>query len=377
MTDLFWQDGAAWPTNAPKSIDYPREPLFAMLDRVAEKDGNLPFTWFMGQTRSFTDVKKDADSIANFLSSRGIEEGGMVAVFLPNVPHFPAVFFGALKTGAKVVTCNPLYKAGELNHQLKDTGATVVFVLDHPTFTPTCYEAIKGTDVDTVVVCSLKPFAQELITALTLGLIGGLMGMVPKSPFYEDDKTFHYHKIVSEYDPIAPTINNFDPDDTAILIYTGGTTGTPKGAELSHMNLISNVLQIGEWVYLEEEDAAPRPAGGVMYGEEVFCGAVPWYHSYGLTLTLLMSVWYAGQLVCIPDPRSGSPPLSDLLRDLAASKATVLNCVPALYAGIANHSEVRNYDLSSISICSSGAAPLPPELAKSFESVTGAILFEG
>ncbi|MFW9918929.1 MAG: AMP-binding protein [Candidatus Thorarchaeota archaeon] len=371
LGDLFWQDGAAWPKNAAKSIEYPREPLFAMLDRAAEKSGNLPFTWFMGQTRTFTEVREDADRIASFLRTRGVKEDGMVAIFLPNVPHFPAIFFGTLKAGAKVVTCNPLYKAAELNHQLKDTKATVVFVLDHPTFTPTCYEAIKDTDVETVVVCSLKPFIPK-----AKAMIGGLLGKIPKSPYYEGDKTFHYHRIMSEYTP-EKTFPSVDPDDTAILIYTGGTTGTPKGAELTHMNLISNVLQIGDWVYLEANDAAPRPSGGVRYGEEVFVGAVPWYHSYGLTLTLLMSVWYAGKLVCVPDPRAGNPPLSDLLSDLAKSKGTVLNCVPALYAGIANHPQVKNYDLSSISICSSGAAPLPPELAKSFEAVTGALLFEG
>lgn len=371
MEELFWQNGAAWPKRAPKSIEYPNEPLFAMLDRAADKSGSFPFTWFMGETRTFAQVRDDANRIANFLGTRGIGEGGMVAVFLPNMPHFPPVFFGALKTGAKVVTCNPLYKASELHHQLKDTGATVVFVLDHPTFTPTCYEAIKDTDVDTVVVCSVKPFLPK-----AKAVIGGLFGRIPKSPYYEKEKTFYYSKIMADFEPKAPAVT-IDPDDTAILIYTGGTTGTPKGAELTHKNLVSNILQIGEWVYLEEEDTAPRPSGGVRYGEEVFCGAIPWYHSYGLTLTLLMSVWYAGQLVCVPDPRAGKPPLSDLLKDLDNSKATVLNCVPALYAGIANHPDVKNYELSSINICSSGAAPLPPELAKDFEAVTGAMLFEG
>ncbi len=371
MGDLFWQDGAAWPKSARKSLDYPREPLFAMLDRAADKSGHLPFTWFMGQTRTYREMRDDANRVAAFLNKRGIKEGDVVAVFLPNVPHFPVAFFGALKAGARVVTCNPLYKAGELNHQLTDTGATAVFVLDHPVFTPTCYEAIKGTQVDTVIVCNLKPFLPKVKAA-----IGGLLGMVPKSPYYEEDKTFFYHKVVSEHDPTAPTIT-VNPDDTAVLIYTGGTTGTPKGAELTHMNLISNILQISEWVFLDEEDAAPHPPGRIRHGEEVFCGAVPWYHSYGLTLTLLMSVWYAGQLVCIPDPRSGDPPLSDLLRDIEKSKATVLNCVPALYAAIANHPNVKDYDLSSITICSSGAAPLPPELAKNFEAVTGALLFEG
>ena len=367
---MYWQSGPAWPKHARKTIDYPKEPLFAMLDRAAEKSGNLPYTVFMGKSQTFAEVQEHADRIANFLVSKGIKEGDRVAIFLPNVPHFPAVFFGTLKAGAKVVTCNPLYKAGELNFQLKDTDAQIVFALDHPIFTPTCYEAIKGTNVHTVIICSVKPFLSK-----AKAIIGSLTGKVPKSPYYEEDKTVFYEQILTEYEPNAPVIN-VDPMDTAVLIFTGGTTGSPKGAELTHYNLTSNVLQINEWVYLEEEDVQGRD-GGVQYEEEVFVGAVPWYHSYGLTLTLLMATWYAGKLVCIPDPRSGKPPLSDLLSELANTKGTVLNCVPALYAAIANHPNVGKYDLSSVGICSSGAAPLPPEVAKAFEAVTGTLLFEG
>jgi long-chain acyl-CoA synthetase len=340
-----------------------------MLDRAAEKCGNLTFTVFMDKSQTFAEVKDHADRIANFLVSKGIKKGDRVAIFLPNVPHFPAVFFGALKAGAKVVTCNPLYKAGELNYQLKDTGALVVFALDHPTFTPTCYEAIKDTDVHTVIVCSVKPFLSKV-----KAVIGGIFGKVPKSPYYEEDKTEFYEEIISKFESKAPHVN-IDPMDTAVLIYTGGTTGTPKGAELTHYNLTSNLLQIVDWVYLEKEDAERE--GGVRYGEEVYVGAVPWYHSYGLTLTMLMSTWYAGKLVCVPDPRAGKPPLSELLSDLSRNRGTVLNCVPALYAGIANHPNIGKFDLSSVTICSSGAAPLPPEVAKAFEAVTGTLLFEG
>ena len=369
MDEMYWQTSEVWPVNAAKTIDYPEEPLFDMLDRAARKSGDLPYTVFMGKSQTFSEVKENSDRIANFLVSKGIKEGDRVAIFLPNVPHFPAAFFGALKTGAKVVTCNPLYKAGELNYQLRDTEAQIVFVLDHPTFTPTAYEAIKGTDVHTVVICSVKPFLSK-----AKALIGGLLGKVPKSSFYEEDKTVFYEDILAEYEPSPPKVN-IDPKDTAVLIYTGGTTGTPKGAKLSHYNMTTNVLQIAEWVYLREEDVGR--SGGVRYGDEVYVGAVPWYHSYGITLTMLMSTWFAGQLVCIPDPRSGKPPLSELLSELEKTKGTVLNCVPALYAGIANHPNVSKYDLSEISICSSGAAPLPPEVAKAFEDVTGAIVFEG
>ncbi|MBN2229416.1 MAG: AMP-binding protein [Candidatus Thorarchaeota archaeon] len=369
MDEAYWQSGPAWPERTKKNLDYPREALFTMLDRAVERAGDQPFTVFMDRTLTFAEVGNRVNRVANFLVSKGIKKGDKVAIFLPNVPHFPEIFYGALKAGAMVVTCNPLYKAGELNYQLKDTGALIVFALDHPTFTPTCYEAIEGTNVHTVVICSVKPFLSK-----AKAVIGGILGKIPKSPYYREDRTTFYDDVLKEYEPLAPQVN-IDPMDTAVLIYTGGTTGTPKGAELTHYNLSSNVLQIAEWVYLEEEDV--ERYGGVRYGEEVFVGAVPWYHSYGLTLTMLMATWFAGKLICIPDPRSGKPPLSDLLRELSRNKGTVLNCVPALYAAIANHPNVSKYDLSSVSICSSGAAPLPPEVAKAFEAVTGTLLFEG
>ena len=369
MDELYWQKKEAWPETASPTLDYPEEPLFAMLDRAANKSGDLPYTVFMDKSQTFREVKEHSDRIANFLASKGIGPSNTVAIFLPNVPQFPAVFFGALKTGAKVVTCNPLYKPNELNFQLRDTDAEIVFVLDHPTFTPTCYEAIKGTKVHTVVVCSIKSFLSK-----PKAFLGGLLGKIPKSPYYEDDKTLFYDDVLKKYEPKAPDVT-IDPKSTAVIIYTGGTTGTPKGAELSHYNLVSNVLQILEWVYLREEDGGG--VGGVRYGEEVNVGAIPWYHSYGLTLSLLNATWSAGQLVCIPDPRSGNPPLTDLLKELERTKCTVFNCVPALYAGIANHPDVGKYDLSTIRICGSGAAPLPPEVAKGFETVTGALVYEG
>jgi long-chain acyl-CoA synthetase len=368
MDDYLWHKHK-WPVDVPRTVDYPREPLFAMLDRSAERSGNLPYTVWEGQSWTYSQVRDDANRIANFLASRGIKKGDRVALFLPNMPHFPPVLFGSLKTGATVVTCNPMYKAGELNFQLKDSGAQVVFVLDHPSFTPTCYEAIRGTDVKTVVVCSAESFLPK-----AKAVLGGLLGKIPKSPYYQEDVTFFYHDIIAKHEPIAPKVD-IDPDEIAMILYTGGTTGTPKGAALSHRNLVANVRQIYEWVNLSPEDIdAPKK---LEYGKEVFVGALPWYHSYGLTLTLLSSTNIACQLVCIPDPRAGKPPLTDLLKALEKYRGTVLNTVPALYAGVVNHPDVKNYNLRSVKVCSSGAAPLPPELAKRFEEVTGAILFEG
>jgi len=359
-----------WPKEARKKLDYPKEPLYAMLDRAAEQHGNNPYTLFEGASKTYAQIRDHADRIANFLVTRGIKKDTRVALFLPNVPHFPPIFFGALKAGATVVTCNPMYKAGELNFQLKDSGAKVVFVLDHPTFTPTCYEAIKGTEVNTVVVCSVKSFLPGAKAKL-----GSALGKIPKSPSYEPGITFFYDDIIKKYEPKPPKIPH-DPEEVALILYTGGTTGTPKGAALKHSNLVSNVLQVYEWVNLSPEDIKDAPSK-IQPEREVFIGALPWYHSYGLTLTMLMCTHLAGKLVCIPDPRAGKPPMTALLKDLQDYKGTIFCCVPALYAGVVNHPNVKNYDLRSIKVCGSGAAPLPPQLAKQFEAVTGAVLFEG
>jgi long-chain acyl-CoA synthetase len=358
-----------WPEGVPKTLEYPEEPLFAMLDQSAEKSGNSPCTVWEGQSRTYSQVRDDANRIASFLSSQGIRKGDRVAVFLPNIPSFPPVLFGSLKAGAIVVTCNPMYKAGELNFQLRDSGAVAVFAFDHPSFTPTCYEAIKGTEIRMVIVCSVKSFLPKV-----KAMLGSLLGKIPKSPYYQKDVTFFYDDIMENYKPVAPHVD-VSPDDVAMILYTGGTTGTPKGAALTHRNLVANVKQVYEWVTIRREDI--EAARKIEYGKEVFVGALPWYHSYGLTVTFLISISNACQLVCVPDPRAGKPPLTNLLKTLQRYKGTIFNCVPALYAGVVNHPKVREYNLRSIKICSSGAAPLPPELAKQFEAVTGAILFEG
>lgn len=368
MEEMPWHKHR-WPETVKKSLDYPNEPLFAMLDKIAAEHPEAPSTLYSGIAHSFAEVKDHADRIANFLSSRGIGKGDKVAIFMPNVPQYPPVFFGILKTGATAVTCNPQYKMTELNFQLKDSGAKGVFVFDHPSFTPTAYGAAKGTDVDTVVICSIKSFLPKVKAVL-----GGLLGMIPKGASYEEGTVF-YDDIIAQYDAKAPDVTINAKEDLALILYTGGTTGTPKGAMLTHSNLYSNAMQIEEWTQLEPKGGgAPEK---LKPGEEVFVGALPWYHSYGLTLTMLASYLMGSSLVCVPDPRGGKPPMSELLKDIQTYKGSILHCVPALYAGMVNNPDVGKYDLSSLKACGSGAAPLPPELAKRFEDQTGATLFEG
>ena len=363
---MLWHK-SRWPKTVKKSIEYPDEPLFALLDNVAAKTPDAPSTVYSGISHSFAEVKDHADRIANFLSSKGISKGDKVAIFMPNVPMYPPVFFGILKTGATTVTCNPSYKANELNFQLKDSGAKAVFVFDHPSFTPTSYQAVKGTDVETVVICSIKSFLPKI-----KGILGSLIGKIPKGP-YEEGTAF-YDEIIEQFEPKAPDVSIKPKEDLALILYTGGTTGTPKGAMLTHHNLYSNVVQIDEWAQLEPKGGGPPEK---LTSEDVYVGALPWYHSYGLTLTMVSSYLLGSALVCVPDPRAGKPPMSELLSEIQKNKGSILHCVPALYAGMINNPDVGKYDLTSLKACGSGAAPLPPELAKRFESATGAVLFEG
>ncbi|MFW9830528.1 MAG: long-chain fatty acid--CoA ligase [Candidatus Thorarchaeota archaeon] len=369
MKEMLWHMHN-WPKEVKKTLQYPEEPLYAILDHAAKESGDRPYTIYSGLSQTFSQVLESANRIANYLHSIGINKGDRVAIFMPNVPQYPPAFFGVLKAGATVVTCNPQYKTQELNYQLKDSGAKAIFVFDHPVFVPITYEAMKGTDCKHVIVCSIKSFLPKIKAVL-----GGLLGKIPKSKVYKEEVTKFYSDIMENFEPKPPKVSIKPKDDLALILYTGGTTGVPKGAMLTHFNLYANVLQYNEWIWLEPVGGGkPQP---IDFGNEVYIGALPWYHSYGLTLTMIAAVYHQSACVCIPDPRAGKPPLSDLLKETQDQKGTLLHAVPSLYAGMAYHPNISKYNLSSLKACGSGAAPLPPAIAKAFEASSGAVLFEG
>ncbi|MHA2246728.1 MAG: long-chain-fatty-acid--CoA ligase [Candidatus Hodarchaeales archaeon] len=384
MEEQLWHKHK-WPETVKKTIEYPNEPLYKILENTAEKSGDLPCTKFMGTTTTYSETDNAANQIANFLVKNGIKKGDKVAIFLPNTPHYPIIFFGILKAGGVAVTCNPSYTTNELNFQLKDSEAVMVFFLDHEKFTPSTYEAIEGTQVKHVVACNVKDYLSKV-----KGILGGLLGKFPRKrlqvvknhrgtviwrlPSNKEDMCTLYKDIMDSYEPEKPRIE-FQEEDLAMLIYTGGTTGVPKGVMLSHKNLFSNILQINEFVRIDPEETGEIQP--FRYGEEVFIGALPWYHSYGLTLTMIGGMYIGATVIPIIDPRAGKPPLSVILEAIHEHRGTVFHAVPAFYAAIVNHQNVNQYDLTSIIGCGSGAAPLAPELAKNFERITNSWIVEG
>ncbi|MFC1822098.1 long-chain fatty acid--CoA ligase [Thermodesulfobacteriota bacterium] len=362
--------GPNWPEGVPHQITDFERPLYSILDEAAREFPDSTFTIFEGARRTFAQVKDTADRVASFLASRGCGAGERVAIFLPNLPHYPAAFFGSLKAGAAVVTCNPLYQASELNFQLKDSGAKAVFVMDHPEFYATSLEALEGTDVETVVICSVKSYLPGL-----KAFLGSLLGKLPKADFHRPGHLM-FDDVVKSAQPEAPDVA-IDPNaDPALILYTGGTTGVPKGAVLSHSNLFYDVKASQEWIRIAEKPGV-TPQKIERGGAHTYLGVLPWYHSFGLTLVMLMSCANASRLVCIPNPRAGDPPFTDVLKAIQENKVTVAVAVPTIYSAIVNHPLTDQFDLTSIIGCGSGAAPMPVEVLKQFEQKTGAIIFEG
>jgi long-chain acyl-CoA synthetase len=359
-----------WPEGVPFEIEGYESPLFSILDNAARDHTDSTYTIFNGACRSFGQVKDTADRIANFLVSRGIKQGDRIAIFLPNLPHYPAIFFGILKAGGVCVTCNPLYKPSELNFQLQDSGTKAVFVMDHPQFYDTALQAMEGTDVETVVICNVRSYLPTI-----KGFMGAILGKIPKADHHEPGH-FKFDDIVRSSKPEPPELDIDPVKDNALILYTGGTTGVPKGACLTHANLLSNVMTIEEWVQLPEKPGEParRLRKGGMH---TFLGVLPWYHAFGLNPCMLYSCITASRLICIPNPRAGKPPFTDVLKDIEKYKVTIVVAVPTIYSAIINHPLTDKFDLSSIMACGCGAAPLPIEIIKQFEDRTGAIIFEG
>ncbi|MFW6081119.1 MAG: long-chain-fatty-acid--CoA ligase [Desulfosalsimonas sp.] len=361
-----------WPQGVAQDVD-PAEyekPLFTVLDEAARDYPGNTYTIFNDATRTFTQVKDTADRVANFLVSSGIKKGDRVAIFLPNVPHYPEIFFGILKAGAICVTCNPLYTASELNYQLNDSGASAVFCMDHPQFYPTAAEAVKNTGVETVIYCSVKKYLPKV-----KAFLGSLLGKIPKAETH-DPSHHSFDDAVASAEPKPPQVGIDPYEDPALIIYTGGTTGKPKGAALSHVNFYYNIKALEEWGRLVHEQGG-QPEKLRKGGFHTYLGVLPWYHSFGLTVCMLSACGSGSKMICVPDPRAGDPPFTGVLETVQKHKATIMPAVPTIFVAFTNHPNIDKYDLTSLMGCFSGGAPLPPEVCKQFEEKTGAVIFEG
>lgn len=368
MTDKAWKT-PYWPEGVSHDVTNYHYPLPQVLDRTAEKYPDNVYTIFNGAFRTYAQVKDAADRIASFLVGKGIKKGEKVAIFLPNIPHFPEVLFGILKSGAVAVNCNPSYTPSELKYQLNDSESKMVFCMDHPVLYPNTVEAIKGTKIETVIVCNIKSYLPKI-----KAFIGGLLNKIPKAASHSPGHLM-FDDIIASSSPNPPAVDFNPEEDTAVMLYTGGTTGVPKGAELTHTNFTYNLEACEEYFRLVHEEGG-KPEKMRHGGYHTYLGVLPWYHSFGITSALLFSALSGSRLICIPDPRAGKPPFTGVLEAVQKYRPTFITAVPTIFVAFTNHSLLNKFDISSILGCLSGGAPLPPEVCRQFEDKTGSIIFE-
>jgi long-chain acyl-CoA synthetase len=242
--------------------------------------------------------------------------------------------------------------------------------MDHPKFYPTAVEAVNGTDIETVVICGVKSYLPKI-----KGLLGSLLGKIPKAEKHVPGHLF-FDEVVQDAKPQPPSVQINPTEDLALIIYTGGTTGVPKGAALTHANFKYDLTAMDEWGRLVHEPGG-KPEKFRQGGFHTYLGVLPWYHSFGMTVCMMSACGTASRMICIPDPRAGDPPFTEVLKAVQKYKPTVMPAVPTIFVAFTNHPRLDQYDLKSIMACFSGGAPLAPEVCRQFEEKTGAVIFEG
>jgi len=350
--------GRPWTTHydagVPATLRYPDATMHAFLDDAAESYPNATATIFFNAKRTYKSISDDAWRFANGLRKMGVKKGDRVALMLPNTPQFVIAFYGALRAGATVVPCNPLYTVPELKHQLADSGAETVVVLSR--LYPVLKGAREGTKVRNVIVTNIKeemPLVLRTLFALAKEKKDG-----HRQPFKGDPGAVAFKDVLSA--PADPFDGGAGQNDIALLQYTGGTTGVSKGAMLSHRALVANILQCRAW-FVGTKDA-----------EGTTMAVMPFFHVYGLTVVMGLAVQSAGAMVLEPQFD-----LKHVLTDIAKHKPSTFSGAPRIYNAIINSPLAKEYDLKSIGACISGSAPLLVETHRKFVELTGANLVEG
>jgi long-chain acyl-CoA synthetase len=347
----------------PTSIDFPNIPLDQLLSNTTRRYPNSTALIFFNKVITYAELNRLADQFTSSLQKDGFQKGDRIAIYMPNCPQFIIAYYGALRAGGIVVPSNPLYVPREIEHQIKDSGATYAVVLS--LLYPRLKRVRSSLNLKKVIVTNIKEYFPGLLKILfTLAKENkpDRNGEVHRVDISSDVDTVWFQKFL-QTGPERPTPVQIDPKDTAVLMYTGGTTGVPKGAELTHQNLVANAMQASAWI----TDAVE--------GQSVMMTALPLTHSYSMTVSQNNAILNGFAQVIIPNPRD----LNDVLKNLVKYKVEYFPGVPTLYVAINNHPDVKagKYDLTSIKSCISGAAGLPSEVQKEFMRITGGKLLEG
>ena len=351
-----------YPAGVPANIDVDQYPsLVALLEDSLKKYASLPAYKFMGKAISFAQLDQASRALAAYLQSLGLAKGDRVAIMLPNIPQYPVAVAAVLRAGYVVVNVNPLYTPRELEHQLKDSGAKAILIVEN--FAHVLQQVMSAVPTKKVILTALGDmlgFPKSLIVNYVVRKVKKMV------PAYELPGAVRFNDALSQGAGKTFTPAPVGPDDIAVLQYTGGTTGVSKGAVLLHRCLVANILQSEAW-YQPALKKIPK-------GEQIVtvC-ALPLYHIFGFNTNMMLSMRMGGCNILIANPRD----LPAMFKDLAREKFHSFPAVNTLFMAMANHAEFGTVDWSSLVISVGGGMAVQSATAKLWLEKTGCPIVEG
>ena len=350
-----------WLASYPSDVDW-HAPLEAstlpdMFDEAVRRFGPQPLTDFLGKKLTFNDLADATNKLAAGLQKAGIEKGSKVGLFLPNCPYYISCYFAALKLGAVVINFNPLYTEEEVEYQARDAGIDLMVTLDLKLLFDKVAAVKKSGAVNRIMVCNFAPLLPTLKSILFKLFKGKELADVAAAGLGE---------ALLSYDALIDNSGQFTPaeldaeNDVALFQYTGGTTGVPKGAMLTHANLAINCEQIRLW------------STGIEIGNERIMAILPFFHVFAMTCIMNTAIKCGFEIIIMP-----RFDLDQAVKIIKSARPTLLPGVPTLYTALMNHKDLDAEGLSSLKYCMSGGAPLPLEVRRKFEALAGCGLIEG
>ena len=360
MTDRIWLK--SYPEGVAADIDVAAyTSLVALMEASFQKYADRVAYNFMGKDVSYAETDKLSQSFAAYLQSVGLVRGDRVAIMMPNVPQYPVAVAGILRAGFVVVNVNPLYTPRELQHQLKDSGAKAIVIVEN--FATSLEKCLSATPVKHVVLCAMGDQLGLLKGTLVNYVVRKVKKMVPAFSLPE---AVRFNNAISIGNRSTFKKPDIKADDVAVLQYTGGTTGVSKGAVLLHRNLIANVLQSEAW---------NSPAMNTIPAEQQPTGvcALPLYHIFAFTVGMMLSMRQGGKLILIPNPRD----IPGVLKELRNHTIHTFPAVNTLFNGLANHPDFNTVDWSHLKVSVGGGTAVQGAVAKLWFEKTGCPICEG
>lgn len=357
--DKFWLK--SYPKEVPAEVQVDQyQSLVALLEDSFRRFAARKAYACMGKSITYREVDQLSLRIGAWLQSKGLVKGARVAIMMPNVLHYPVIMAAVLRAGYTVVNVNPLYTPRELEHQLNDSGAEAIFILEN--FASTLQQVISKTGMRHVVVASMGDLHGLLKGSLINFVVRSVKKMVPA---FTLPGSIRFNTMLSEVQQFSFKPVSIDATDVAFLQYTGGTTGVSKGATLQHRNIVANVLQVDAWL-------APALKGHENEAQ-VFVCALPLYHIFALTACSLLGTRIGAMNLLIPNPRD----IPGFIKELRQTRVNIFPAVNTLYNGLMNHPDFASLDFSGLKISIGGGMAVQRAVAERWFKMTGCAIIEG